>query len=120
MITMIPADEEARRQLGITDPALRVMVLVNGKAIDGHILFVIRETEMELLSTDVTDALLQEGLVRAALNYGARRAVETAFSTTPALKSVLRTLRFSEDGERLSVSVPEFFDRGCCCHGKFT
>ena len=44
MITMIPADEEARRQLGITDPALRAMVLVNGKAIDGHILFVIRET----------------------------------------------------------------------------
>ena len=80
----------------------------------------IRETEMELLSTDVSDALLQEGLVRAALNYGARRAVETAFSTAPALKNVLHTLRFSEDGEKLSVSVSEFFDRGCCCHGKFT
>lgn len=120
MITMIPADEEARRLLGITDPELRAMVLVNDKTIDGHILFVIRKTEMELLSTDVSDALLQEGLVRAALNYGARRAVETAFSTAPALKNVLHTLQFSEDGEKLSVSVSEFFNRGCCCHGKFT
>lgn len=116
MITIIPADEHAYRTLGITDPALRAMVLVNGDAIEGHIRFVLDGAEMELLSVDVDDPLLQEGLVRAALNYGARRAAETAFSTAPALANVLRTLRFSEEGDRFSVSLSEFFSRGCRCH----
>ncbi len=118
MITIIPADEAAREKLGLTDPEVRAMILDNGGEIGGHILFTIRETEMELLSTDVTDPLLQEGLVRAALNYGYRRAVEVAFSRAPEMREVFITLRFSEEVGRFLVSVPEFFQRGCRCAGK--
>ncbi len=117
MITIVPAGEAAREKLGLIDPDICAMILDNGGEIGGHILFAIRETEMELLKTDVTDALLQEGLVRAALNYGYRRAVEVAWSRAPEMREVLITLRFSEEVGRLLVSVPEFFQRGCRCSG---
>lgn len=113
MITILPADEAARRKLELNDPAVHAMVLDHRGEIGGYILFTIRDTEMELLQTDVKDMLLQEGLVRAALNYGFRRAVETARSKTPELHHVLTQLCFTEENGALSVSVPEFFQRGC-------
>ncbi len=118
MITIVPADEAARKKLGLTDPDLRAMIIDDNGEIGGHVLFTIRETEMELLSTDVTDALLQEGLIRAALNYGYRRAVEVAFGSAPEMRQVFITLRFCEEVGRFVVSVPEFFQRGCRCAGK--
>lgn len=118
MITILPADEQAYQKIGVTDPSVRAMVLVNGDDIDGYILFTIQETEMELLSVSVEDLLLQEGLVRAALHYGSRRAVETAYCVNPAMHRVLTALAFSNGSERREVSISEFFNRGCqhCQH----
>ena len=116
MITIIPADEKAYQKIGVTDPQTRAMVLVDGDNIDGYILFTINGLQMELLSVSLDDLLLQEGLVRAALNYGARRAVETAVCINPTLDAVLDILRFEKTSLGRTVSIPEFFSRGCTCH----
>ncbi len=113
MITILPADEAFYLQHNITDPKMRAMVIAGGETISDYILFTLGETEMELLTLQAEDFVLQEGLVRAALNYGFRRDLETAFSINADMDAILRFLRFDDTGERKVVSLGEFFSRGC-------
>ena len=118
MITILPADEAFYKAHNITDPQMRAMVIAGSETISRYILFALGETEMELLTLETEDFVLQEGLVRAALNYGFRRDKETAFSVNPDMDAVLRFLRFDDTGDRKEVSLGEFFSRGCKCCNK--
>jgi len=113
MITILPADEAFYRERGITDPALRAMVIAGGETIEEYILFTLGDKEMELLELYTDDFVIEEGLVRAALNYGFRREMETAFCVNPRMDAVLKFLVFKDTGERKEVSLNEFFSRGC-------
>ncbi len=113
VITILPADEAFYSEHGIADPATRAMVIAGGETIEEYILFTMGEKEMELTALHTDDFVLQEGLVRAALNYGFRRELETAFSTDPAMDAILKFLVFKDTGERKEVSLGEFFSRGC-------
>ena len=59
------------------------------------------------------DFVIEEGLVRAALNYGFRREVETAFCTAPRMDAILKFLIIKDADGRKEVSLNEFFSRGC-------
>ena len=113
MITILPADEAFYNEKGITDPNLRAMVIAGGETIEEYILFTMGDKEMELTEMHADDFVLQEGLVRAALNYGFRRELETAFSTQSDMDEILKFLIFKDTGERKEVSLGEFFSRGC-------
>ncbi len=119
MITILPADEAFYKAHNITDPQMRAMVIAGGETISEYILFTLGETEMELLTLQTEDFVLQEGLVRAALNYCFRRELQTAFSVNADMDTILRFLRFDDTGNRKEVSLGEFFSRGCkFCNNK--
>ena len=113
VITILPADETFYNEKGITDPAVRAMVIAGGDTVEEYILFTMGDKEMELTEMHAEDFVLQEGLVRAALNYGFRRELETAFCTQPNMDEILKFLIFKDTGERKEVSLGEFFSRGC-------
>ena len=113
MITILPADDAFYAVKGITDPQLRAMVIAGGEMIEEYILFSLNGKEMELLEIYTNDFVIEEGLVRAALNYGFRREVETAFCTVPRMDAVLKFLIFKDVNGRKEVSLNEFFSRGC-------
>lgn len=113
VITILPADEMFYAEKGITDPAVRAMVIAGGETVEEYILFTMGDKEMELTEMHAEDFVLQEGLVRAALNYGFRRELETAFSVQPAMDDILRFLVFKDTDGRKEVSLGEFFSRGC-------
>ncbi len=118
MITILPADEAFYTANGITDPALRAMVIAGGEIVEEYILFSLNGKEMELLEMYTDDFVIEEGLVRAALNYGFRREVETAFCVNPRMDAILKFLVFKEADGRKEVSLNEFFSRGCKHCGK--
>lgn len=119
VITILPADEAFYQQHNVTNQAVRAMVIAGNDTITEYILFEMGEKEMQLTELHADDFVLQEGLVRAALNYGFRRELETAFCTNADFDAILRFLRFSDAGERKEVSLGEFFSRGCkhCAKG---
>lgn len=118
MITILPADEAFYAAHGIDDPNLRAMVIAGGETVTEYILFLLGDKEMELLEMYTDDFVIEEGLVRAALNYGFRREKETAFCTNPRMDAILKFLIFQDTGERKEVSLNEFFSRGCKHCGK--
>lgn len=113
VITILPADEAFYQEHGITDPNVRAMVIAGGETVEEYILFTMGKEEMQLTFMQAEDFVLQEGLVRAALNYGFRRELQTAFCTDPAMDEILKFLLFKDVGERKEVSLGEFFSRGC-------
>ncbi len=118
MITILPADKADYAVLGITDPQMRAMVIAGGDTIEEYILFTLQDKEMQLLEMHSEDFVIQEGLVRAALNYGFRREVETAACTDKHMEAILKFLLFKEQDGVFSVSLSEFFSRGCKHCGK--
>lgn len=112
MITILPANENEYTQIGVTDPSICAMVVSGGDTAE-YITFRLDDTEMELLELHATDFVIQEGLVRAALNYGFRREKERAFCTDFSMEPILKFLLFAKDDTGFSVSLPEFFSRGC-------
>lgn len=113
MITILPADETFYAEHGITDPHLRAMVIAGAETVEEYILFSLQGKEMELLEMYTNDFVIEEGLVRAALNYGFRREVETAFCTVSRFDAILKFLIFKDADGRKEVSLNEFFSRGC-------
>ena len=118
MITILPADEAFYVAHGITDENLRAMVIAGGETVQEYILFSLNGKEMELLEMYTDDFVIEEGLVRAALNYGFRREAETAFCTVPRMDAILKFLVFKDVNGRKEVSLNEFFSRGCKHCGK--
>lgn len=112
MITILPADEKEYSKIGVTDATVRAMVVSGGDTTE-YITFRLYDTEMELLELHATDFVIQEGLVRAALNYGFRREKERAFCTDFSMEPILKFLLFSKQETGYSVSLSEFFSRGC-------
>ena len=113
MITILPADDAFYAAHGMTDKNLRAMVIAGGDTVTEYIVFALNGKEMELLEMYTDDFVIEEGLVRAALNYGFRRAAETAFCTASRFDAILKFLVFKDVDERKEVSLNEFFSRGC-------
>lgn len=113
MITILPADEAFYAAHGIFNPDRRAMVIAGGEEITEYIVFSLDGKEMELLEMHTDDFVIEEGLVRAALNYGFRREVETAFCTSSRFDAILKFLIFKDANGRKEVSLNEFFSRGC-------
>lgn len=113
MITILPADDAFYAAHGIVDPSLRAMVIAGGDEISEYILFTLNGKEMELLEMYTDDFVIEEGLVRAALNYGFRREIQTAFCTASRFDAILKFLIFKDADGRKEVSLNEFFSRGC-------
>ncbi len=115
MITILPANEKEREHLGLTDPAVLAMVVAGEEVIREYIVFSLHDTDMELLEMHTEDFVLQEGLVRAALNYGFRREKQNAFCAVPAMQKILEFLQFTKQDDGYHVALSEFFSRGCTC-----
>ena len=115
MITILPANEKQREILGLTDPSVCAMVVAGEDVIREYIVFSIGTTDMELLEMRTDDFVLQEGLVRAALNFGFRREKQTAVCKVPEMKEILEFLQFRKQENGYFVELSEFFSRGCKC-----
>ncbi len=74
------------------------------------------DDRVHLLSVEAPDALLAEGMVRAVLNAGRIREIEWAVCANEALFPLLRHLEFLPCEEGMTVSIPDFFFRGCKGH----
>ena len=74
------------------------------------------DDRVHLLSVEAPDALLAEGMVRAVLNAGRVREIETAVCGNEALFPLLKHLEFVPCEEGMTVSIPDFFFRGCKGH----
>ncbi len=74
------------------------------------------DDRVHILSVEAPDALLAEGMVRAVLNAGRVREIEQAVCANEALFPLLRHLEFTPCDEGMTVSIPDFFFRGCKGH----
>lgn len=115
MITILPANEKQREILGLTDLSVCAMVVAGEEVIREYIVFSLLDTDMELLEMHTDDFVLQEGLVRAALNYGFRREKQTAICKTAEMTEILEFLKFKKQSNGYFVDLSEFFSRGCKC-----
>ena len=71
------------------------------------------DDRVHILSVEAPDTLLIEGMVRAVLNAGRIREIEWAVCENEALFPILRHLEFVPCEEGMTVSIPNFFFRGC-------
>lgn len=71
---------------------------------------------VHILSVEAPDTLLEEGMVRAVLNAGRVREIERAVCANETLFPLLRHLEFTPCDEGMTVSIPDFFFRGCKGH----
>lgn len=97
---------------GINGPVSAMIVWNDGREA-GHILYRLERDTVDLLACCCTDAELAQWLVRAALNAAANRDAINAVCCNTALFPLLRSLAFEEEGERLTVFIPAFFNRPC-------
>ena len=74
------------------------------------------DEKVHILSVEAPDTLLAEGMVRAVLNAGRIREIETAVCAEPTLFPLLKRLEFTPCDEGMTVNIPDFFFRGCRCH----
>ena len=99
------------------DLPLFAMVLQDGGEESGYILYRLYEDTVSLLCCRCEDADLAEWLVRAALNAAANRNALNAVCTDETLFSLLVSLGFTSEDGRMSMFIPDFFNRpgsGCC------
>ncbi len=74
------------------------------------------DDRVHILSVEAPDALLAEGMVRAVLNAGRVRELACAVCANEELFPLLRHLEFTPCDEGMTVSIPDFFFRGCQGH----
>ena len=95
------------------------MVLQDGGEEAGYLLYRVYGDTASLVCCRCEDAGLAEWLVRAALNAAANREALYAVCTDASLFEVLVALGFEQGENRVSVFIPDFFNRpcaGCGCH----
>lgn len=68
------------------------------------------------LECDVSDSLLVEGFIRAALNFCANRNAYMAYCTDERIKNVLLLLGFEEENGVYSGDIPTLLKGSCCKH----
>lgn len=116
MFEIHPVDADKAAQLaklaGVDLPVLAMVLWVNGVE-DGYVLYSIEKDTAQILCISCTDPALQEWLVRAALNAAANRYAITAVCECKELFPLLQRLGFTDEGDRLSVFIPDFFNRPC-------
>ena len=94
------------------------MVLQDGGEETGYLLYRVYGDTASLLCCRCEDAGLTEWLVRAALNAAANREALYAVCTDETLVEALVALGFEREENRVSVFIPDFFNRPCagCGH----
>lgn len=95
------------------EPTASAMVLWENDVENGYILYRIEKDTVELLCARCADADLQEWLVRAALSAAVNRNAITAICGNAELFELLRGLGFAQEGDSLSMFIPDFFNRPC-------
>lgn len=68
------------------------------------------------LECDVSDVLLVEGFIRAALNFCANRSAYMAYCADERIKNVLLLLGFEEENGVYSGDIPTLLKGSCCKH----
>lgn len=68
------------------------------------------------LECDLSDSLLVEGFVRAALNFCANRSAYMAYCGDERIKDVLLLLGFEEENGVYSGDIPTLLKGSCCKH----
>lgn len=68
------------------------------------------------LECDVSDNLLVEGFIRAALNFCANRSAYMAYCKDERIKNVLLLLGFEEENGVYSGDIPSLLKGNCCKH----
>lgn len=119
MVTIVEAGEEEKkawcRRHGLPEDSRALSAVCGGKAA-GYVLYALGEGRVTLLWAEADDRVLQEALVRAAMNAGYNAGAAEAVGVQPPeeLRTLLETLRFAreEDGT-WRVSLAEFFSRSC-------
>ena len=101
------------------DLPLSAMVLYDKGEEVGYILYRLYEDTVSLLCCRYEDVALAEWLVRAALNAAANRGALNAVCTDDALFELLLSLGFLQENGRVTMWIPDFFNRPCagCCSG---
>ncbi|MCH5189222.1 MAG: hypothetical protein J1F37_01530 [Oscillospiraceae bacterium] len=66
------------------------------------------------LQCDISDELLVEGFLRAALNFCANRSAYMAYCRDVRIKNVLLTLGFEENNGVYSGDIPTLLKGSCC------
>lgn len=68
------------------------------------------------LECDISDNLLVEGFIRAALNFCANRSAYMAYCSDVRIKDVLLLLGFEENNGVYSGDIPTLLKGSCCKH----
>ena len=66
------------------------------------------------ISCDLSDKLLVEGFIRAALNFGANRNAYMAYCSQENIRDVLLMLGFEKNGEFYGGDIPTLLQGSCC------
>ncbi|MCH5190849.1 MAG: hypothetical protein J1F23_01650 [Oscillospiraceae bacterium] len=66
------------------------------------------------VSCDLSDKLLVEGFVRAALNFGANRNAYMAYCNQENISDVLLMLGFEKNGDLYGGDIPTLLQGSCC------
>lgn len=66
------------------------------------------------LFCDLSDKLLVEGFVRAALNFGANRNAYMAYCKQENIRDVLLMLGFEKNGDVYGGDIPTLLQGSCC------
>lgn len=82
----------------------------------GKIFMKISDTKCYIssLQCDISDDLLVEGFIRAALNFCANRSAYMAYCEDVRIKKVLLTLGFEENNGVYSGDIPTLLKGSCC------
>ncbi len=118
MITILPADKESTKTLAEKEhvlPPVNAMIMTDGDEKLGYVLYRIENSALEIVALYSCDAVLEEGLVRAALNDGVSHNAITAVCKNTAFFFLLETLGFCLENGVMSIFIPDFFNRPC--HG---
>lgn len=68
------------------------------------------------LECDVSDSLLVEGFIRAALNFCANRSAYMAYCGDEKIENVLLLLGFQKNNGIYSGDIPTLLTGSCCKH----
>ncbi len=68
------------------------------------------------LECDLSDDVLVEGFIRAALNFCANRSAYMAYCSDERIKKVLLLLGFEENNGIYSGDIPTLLKGSCCKH----